>query len=303
MNEPPPSTADEQQPPGQAHPYRRRAWIGGIAVAVLTAVATALATGVVDDLLNPIPVEDTEEYRKYQAQVRDFCDQFTATQESGPPLNASIGPGRTYVFARDDLIDFVETYVSHNSEPYGRLWEIPPHPALADELDLARTRHEAELEVFDRMLQAVREMPARPTWEDTYRRLQQLTVAGLTANTNRAFTALAGADCPGSLYSDEFIRPPESPPACLDSVGIVLTPASGPAGGSITVTGRGFPPGATIEISMGPGRTETTADRDGNFRTRFVIDDFFEPFPGPEHIRAAARSGFCWTKALFTVTG
>jgi hypothetical protein len=66
---------------------------------------------------------------------------------------------------------------------------------------------------------------------------------------------------------------------------ISLSPASGPPGTKVTVSGTGFPHNTDIEIILLGPVAETVSDGDGSFRTTFTVPD--TPFTGVHDVLAA----------------
>jgi hypothetical protein len=81
----------------------------------------------------------------------------------------------------------------------------------------------------------------------------------------------------------------------------MVTPTSAPAGSQVTLIGRGFPPNAGVEISIGGiprDPLDPGTDADGNFVRQRTVPLELPPRPAP--IRAV--SGTFEALANFTVT-
>lgn len=276
---------------------RRWAWAGGILAAVVTAALTAFATGLVDRVINPVPDEETEAYKEYQALVREFCDTF-AESVAQPGIDAVIAPGRVFVFPRDDTLRLFESTADAYSATIDPLFDIEPHPALVDQFEKAKEQYQAELDALSGIKDAIAALGPEPTWEEWYAAGSSVVEPGLGTRTTRAFSALAGEECLISVGADD-LSPPEDPPACLPDASIALAPRSGPSGTVLTVRGTGFPPDTEIEISD-PGRLAVArTDRDGDFEASFMYET---PFDGPAEIFARSLGESCQRTALFDVT-
>lgn len=277
---------------------RRWAWAGGILAAVVTAVLTAFATGLVDRVINPVPPEETEAYQEYQDEVREFCETFDEAFSEVPLIPREIAPGRVYVLPREGSIRHFESTADAYAAAVGPLFDIEPHPALVDEFEQAQAQYQAELDNLVSIKDAVAALGPSPTEADWVGAATGADEPGVGTRTTRAFRALAGEECPLSLAA-LGIDPPKDPPACLPNASIALAPRSGPSGTRVTVVGTGFPPDTEIQIGDPGPEAAALTDRDGNFEVSFLYET---PFDGPATIYASSLGDSCQRSALFDVT-
>ncbi|MBN1171156.1 MAG: Hsp70 family protein [Micromonosporaceae bacterium] len=84
---------------------------------------------------------------------------------------------------------------------------------------------------------------------------------------------------------------------------ITLDPASGRAGTSFTVTGRGFPPGCQIEVRFHATEVATeTSGADGTFTTTAVVPQDMRQFAGSWQVIATERCTIQSARASFTIS-
>jgi hypothetical protein len=96
-------------------------------------------------------------------------------------------------------------------------------------------------------------------------------------------------------------------PGCEPGAGtatISLSPATGPAGTEILVTGRGFAPGKQVSIYFHADQLDTLLpEADGSFALRDRVPTHYAGFPGNTYdVMADQRVTFCEARAEFTVT-